>query len=68
MTGNDYNLALCLFFVTYLPLSSSPEVLDIFFSKSPPILPSAKFVRRFSSQDSCLAGESYFIGSALLSF
>jgi len=31
MTGNDYNLALCLFFVTYLPLDLAETNYEIYY-------------------------------------
>ena len=38
MTGDDYNLALCVFFVTYGQLVSGLTVLDISSSRCHPIL------------------------------
>jgi len=62
MAGNDYNLALCLFFVTYVPLpkaSGLVDTLDTSYSKCLPISLYAKSVHRSSSRASCSAGESY---------
>lgn len=59
MEGNDYNLALCLFFVTYVVRSFIANMPDTFFLKSPPILLSAKFAHLSSSLQSCSAGGLY---------
>ena len=67
MPGNDYNIALCLFFVTYpVELYDFTDELAIFSLKFLQTLLSEKYVQPFTSQPSCLVGELYFLAQCLV--
>lgn len=49
MTGNDYNVALCLFFITFFCCNALTDVIDTFSLKSLPTLPFAICDQPFTS-------------------